>query len=77
VIQAKRRFDSGGVFDLASNRSEILLFVIQAKVVLYQTARMVETEEIPTAPWWVWLLLSIVAATSFWCQAIVTEERYG
>jgi Ca2+/Na+ antiporter len=32
-------------------------------------------DERPTAPWWIWFLLWIVAAVSFWCQAIVTEER--
>jgi hypothetical protein len=32
-------------------------------------------DERPTAPWWIWVLLWIVAAASFWCQAIVTEER--
>ena len=33
-------------------------------------------EEVPTAPWWMWLLLVFVAAVSFWCQATVTEERF-
>jgi Ca2+/Na+ antiporter len=34
------------------------------------------TEEMPiTAPWWMWTFLWIVAGVSFWCQAIVTEER--
>lgn len=32
-------------------------------------------EEIPTAPWWIWTFLCVVTAASFWCQAIVTEER--
>jgi Ca2+/Na+ antiporter len=32
-------------------------------------------EEVPTASWWIWTLLWIAAGTSFWCQAIVTEER--
>ena len=35
------------------------------------------TEEtaVITAPWWMWTFLWIVAGASFWCQAIVTEER--
>lgn len=38
---------------------------------------MVEADEdVPTAPWWMWTLLSLIAAASFWCQAILTEERY-
>jgi Ca2+/Na+ antiporter len=28
-----------------------------------------------TAPWWVWTFLWVVAGASFWCQAVVTEER--
>jgi Sodium/calcium exchanger protein len=36
---------------------------------------MAEPEEVPTAPWWVWTLLILLAAASFWCQACVTEER--
>ena len=36
----------------------------------------IEGEEVPTAPLWVWLGLSAIAAVSFWCQATVTEERY-
>lgn len=38
---------------------------------------MDETEaEIPTAPVWVWIGLSVIACVSFWCQATVTEERF-
>lgn len=36
-----------------------------------------EMEAVVTAPWWVWLILSIIAGVSFWCQAVVTEERYA
>ena len=32
-------------------------------------------DEVDTAPWTVWLGLTLIAAVSFWCQAIVTEER--
>eukprot|EP00934_Nitzschia_sp_Nitz4_P005034 Nitzschia sp. Nitz4//scaffold32_size149145//66482//69228//NITZ4_002881-RA/size149145-snap-gene-0.18-mRNA-1//-1//CDS//3329548075//5024//frame0 len=32
-------------------------------------------DEVPTAPLWVWIVLIIIAAVSFWCQATVTEER--
>jgi hypothetical protein len=33
------------------------------------------TEELPTAPWWFWTIMWAIAGASFWCQAIVTEER--
>ena len=36
---------------------------------------MEEVDEV-TAPWYVWAGLTVVAAVSFWCQAVVTEERY-
>jgi Ca2+/Na+ antiporter len=32
--------------------------------------------EIPTAPWYVWVGLTVVALLSFWTQATVTEERF-
>ncbi|KAG7368186.1 CaCA family Na+/Ca+ antiporter [Nitzschia inconspicua] len=32
-------------------------------------------ETVPTAPWWIWTILCTISAASFWCQAIVTEER--
>ena len=35
-----------------------------------------DQDEVPTAPWWMWLLLIFVASVSFWCQATVTEERF-
>ena len=28
------------------------------------------------APLWLWIVLSLTACAAFWCQAIVTEERY-
>ena len=34
-----------------------------------------DQDEIPTASWWMWLLLIVIASISFWCQATVTEER--
>ena len=35
----------------------------------------IDQDEIPTASWWMWLLLIVIASISFWCQATVTEER--
>jgi len=38
---------------------------------------MVEVEDVvPTAPLWYWIVLTLIAAASFWCQATVTEERF-
>jgi hypothetical protein len=34
------------------------------------------TDPVPTASAWVWTVLILIAAISFWCQAIVTEERF-
>ena len=33
-------------------------------------------ESSTSSPWWLWLGLILVACTSFWCQATVTEERF-
>ena len=33
-------------------------------------------EEQVTAPLYVWIVLTLIAGVSFWCQATVTEERY-
>ncbi|CAB9500403.1 Sodium/potassium/calcium exchanger [Seminavis robusta] len=35
-----------------------------------------DEDEVPTAPVWVWIVLSLIAVVSFWCQATVTEERF-
>lgn len=35
-----------------------------------------DEEEIPTAPVWVWIGLTVMSAISFWAQATVTEERF-
>lgn len=35
-----------------------------------------DDHQVPTAPVWVWIGLSLIAAASFWCQAVVTEERF-
>lgn len=35
-----------------------------------------DEDEVPTAPVWVWIGLSVIACVSFWCQATVTEERF-
>jgi len=35
-----------------------------------------DQEEIPTASVSMWILLILVAAASFWTQAVVTEERF-
>ena len=35
-----------------------------------------EDDEVLTAPIWFWIVLILIAAVSFWCQAIVTEERF-
>jgi len=32
--------------------------------------------EVPTAPLFVWIGLSVISCISFWCQATVTEERF-
>lgn len=37
---------------------------------------MDEETEVVTAPWWIWVILSVIACISFWVQATVTEERY-
>ena len=34
-----------------------------------------DEEVVVTAPWYIWVGLTIIAAMSFWCQAVVTEER--
>lgn len=34
-----------------------------------------EAAHLTTAPWWMWLLLSVITAVSFWSQAVTTEER--
>jgi len=36
---------------------------------------MDETEEVPSATWWVWTLLCTCTLVAFWSQATVTEER--
>ena len=35
-----------------------------------------DQDEVPTASTTVWILLILTAAVSFWCQAVVTEERF-
>ena len=35
-----------------------------------------DQEEVPTASVWMWILLILIAAASFWTQAVVTEERF-
>lgn len=35
-----------------------------------------EDEGVPTAALWFWIVLVLIAAASFWCQATVTEERF-
>lgn len=37
---------------------------------------MTEEDEVPSAPLWVWLGLSAIAAASFWFQAVLTEELF-
>ena len=40
-----------------------------------QTKMEGDEEVVVTAPWYIWVGLTIIAAMSFWCQAVVTEER--
>lgn len=35
-----------------------------------------EDEEVPTAPLWFWLVLTVISLVSFWAQATTTEERF-
>ena len=35
-----------------------------------------DDEMIPSAPWYIWLTLVMIAMISFWSQATVTEERF-
>lgn len=37
---------------------------------------MHNVKEISSAPIYIWVLLVVMAAVSFWCQATVTEERF-